>query len=354
MFGKKKKSLLFYSKAPMNYVMFQRVADRLRAEGRVRVFLYAEGNADQDIPAVYGPLGVPREDIIPWRRARFGRFNLFVCADAWMSRHRCRRSAHIFHGISFKGKAFKPNMREYDRLFLFGEYHRRRFIEKGIFTDGDPRMAMIGMMKANALFDGSLNKAELQKRFGVDPAKPTILYAPTWSSRSSFFQQGNDIIDIVSRLDVNFLVKLHDLTVWPMTGGAPWPARMRKLQEAGKQFHFVTELNVMPLLYISDLLISDASSVANEFTLLDRPIIFMDVPELFEKYRASLDLETWGRRTGYVVEDLARLEGVIRYALANPDEHGEIRRAAAADYFYDPGRATERAVKEIYRLLDEE
>lgn len=40
--------------------------------------------------------------------------------------------------------------------------------------------------------------------------------------------------------------------------------------------------DILPTLFLADLLISDASSVANEYTLLDRPIVFLDVPEMIE------------------------------------------------------------------------
>ena len=49
----------------------------------------------------------------------------------------------------------------------------------------------------------------------------------------------------------------------------------------------------------ADLLITDASSVANEYTLLDRPIVFIDVPELFEltlSKHARLDLEARAKK----------------------------------------------------------
>lgn len=335
----------------MNYIMFQRVAERLRSEGRVRVFLFAQDNQGRDVLPIYEPFGFRAKDLVSAWRARLQRFDAFVTSDSRKIRNRSRYRIHIFHGISFKGRAFRPNMVYYDRLFLFGEYHHRRFIEAGIFKEGDPRLAMIGMPKADALFDGSLNKEEIQRRLGIDPRQPTILYAPTWGSRSSLKRMGLHIIETSSRMEVNLLIKLHDETRWPRVPKFDWPATLTALQRQGKRFTWVTEPNVMPLLYIADVLISDASSVANEFALLDRPIVFIDVPELIERYAASIDLDTWGRKTGYVVDDPAALEGTIRQALEHPEEHSAIRRAAAADYFHDPGRATERAVDAIYQLL---
>jgi len=109
--------------------------------------------------------------------------------------------------------------------------------------------------------------------------------------------------------------------------------------------------DVCPALFAADLLISDASSVSSEFTLLDRPIIFIAVPDLLQRWRKA-DLDTWGRKTGWAATSLEGLNRCIDAALADPMKHSAVRRAAAADLFYKPGTATDRAVAEIYRLLD--
>ncbi|MCX8036748.1 MAG: CDP-glycerol glycerophosphotransferase family protein [Candidatus Sumerlaeia bacterium] len=336
----------------MNYVMFRRVADRLRGDPRLRIFVFAEDAGNRDIAALYAPLGLRADDFTSSFCARLGRFDLYVSADPKMIGRRCRKKAHIFHGMSFKGKAFTPQMARYDRLFLFGEYQRRRFVEKGIFPPDDPRFVLIGMPKLDPLVDGSLDRRAIAEQLGLDLTKPTVLYAPTWSSRSSIAKVGSTIVELIGRLPVNFVVKLHDLSLLPGHTKFGGPEGIRQLQQQFPSFHFVSDYDVTPLLFVSDLLISDASSVANEFLVLDRPIIFLDVPELFAHYRKTIDLDTWGRRTGYVVSDAAQLPDVVLHALKHPDEHADIRRAAAADYFHDPGRATDRAVAEIYRLLE--
>ena len=98
---------------------------------------------------------------------------------------------------------------------------------------------------------------------------------------------------------------------------------------------------------IADLLISDASSVANEFALLDRPIVFLDVPELIEltlRKGARLDLETWGRKGGVVVPDVPAALDAVQAGLAGPDGRSEARQAMVRDLFFNPGHATEAAL----------
>lgn len=68
-------SLLFSPKTPINYVMSQSVADRLRAEGRVRVFLNVEDAQGRDIYSVYKEFGLRKEDIVLRWRANLGCFD---------------------------------------------------------------------------------------------------------------------------------------------------------------------------------------------------------------------------------------------------------------------------------------
>jgi CDP-glycerol glycerophosphotransferase (TagB/SpsB family) len=97
---------------------------------------------------------------------------------------------------------------------------------------------------------------------------------------------------------------------------------------------------------VADLLLTDASSVANEFALLDRPMVFLDVPELIEaaRQKGAVDLETWGRKAGDVVTDPADAVRAVADALGRPERHSDVRRALAEDLFYNPGAATGAAV----------
>ncbi len=110
-------------------------------------------------------------------------------------------------------------------------------------------------------------------------------------------------------------------------------------------------VDAMPALHACDLLISDASSIANEYLLLDRPLVFLDVPELLGSAANEddrLDLETWGRKGGVIAEDVTAAERAIAAGLADPDAQSEIRRAIAADLFYNPGTATSVALEWLH------
>jgi CDP-glycerol glycerophosphotransferase (TagB/SpsB family) len=121
----------------------------------------------------------------------------------------------------------------------------------------------------------------------------------------------------------------------------------------------IFDYDVVPYLFISDLLISDISSVVNEFTLLDRPMVLIDVPRLISNYQRieqkrgleTCDLAEWGQSAGELVKDMADLPSIITGCLEHPEKKQEIRREFAEKFFFNPGHATDRAVAKIYELL---
>ena len=83
----------------------------------------------------------------------------------------------------------------------------------------------------------------------------------------------------------------------------------------------VRDYDIVPYLQAADLLLTDASSVAMEFTLLDRPIVFVDVPDLLANVverGGALDLDTYGRKIGTVAESIAAVVPTIADSLMNP------------------------------------
>ncbi|MCH8889793.1 MAG: CDP-glycerol glycerophosphotransferase family protein [Myxococcales bacterium] len=96
----------------------------------------------------------------------------------------------------------------------------------------------------------------------------------------------------------NLLIKPHDHA----KNAIDWFKELARYENG--VVRLVRDLDVVPYLHAADLLVTDASSVAVEYTLLDRPIIFMDVPQMFNKVRKrspSLDLDTYGRKIGEIM-----------------------------------------------------
>ncbi|MCX7766157.1 MAG: CDP-glycerol glycerophosphotransferase family protein [Candidatus Sumerlaeia bacterium] len=348
-----RKRLLFFAKAPNNVVMFWRIYQRLRHDERLQIYFTGEYFGSRNARPLYRLFGMEREKIIGPFLARWLKFDLYLSPDIKMVAKRAHYRVQIYHGISFKGHPYTEKILSYNKLFIVGEDMLRRYIRRGILRPEDSRIEKIGMPKTDPLRDGSLNAEEILARLGLkNKDRPIILFAPTWRPESSIYTKGDEIINLLSKLDVYLLIKLHDLVLDPNERRVNWQAKIAGWEQI-PNVKVIRDYDVIPYMFISDVLISDASSVANEFTLLDRPIIFVDVPELFKVYEKTIDLtEGWGRKIGEVVNSAAELKEAVDDALRNPQRLSAVRRQAATDFFYNPGRATSSAVNKIYELLE--
>jgi len=160
---------------------------------------------------------------------------------------------------------------------------------------------------------------------------------------------GHEIVRTLGKLPVNTIIKLHDNSFDVRKQRYNWGEELPPILADRQVLARGSDSN--PYLAASDVLISDASSIANEFLVLDRPLIFFRLPEL-EAAWPSTDRETWGTRTGAEIDRPDELPSAVEEALANPTRQSEIRQAAAKDFFYAPGTASERAAAEMLRSLD--
>lgn len=347
--GQASKRILFTGYAPVHFVCFLPVYRRLQDDERVEIWFsggFRTETPQGDVHCLegfYDPFDVPREHVIPYEQAQEQKFDACVCAhlSTGLVPPATGRSVQIFHGVSFRnllarsGKALK-----FDLLCLPGRYHARLFRKRGLIREQGIHATVTGFPKSDALVDGSMDRARILRAVGVDPAKPTLLYAPTGGRKNSMETMGEEIIRRLGKDSAwNLLVKPHDHPKKKID----WFRRLQPLEN--ERVRLVRDLDLVPYMFAADLLISDASSAAVEYTLLDRPIVFLDVPELLAKVRDSddtLDLETHGRKIGTCITNPAEIVPAVRDALAHPARERETRRSMAQDIFHRPGHAAER------------
>jgi len=349
--------VLFAGYAPVHFVCFRPIYERLRRMAGVEVFLSGgrDGATEDEAPVtareLYKSFRVPRSRVLELEQIRRQSFDLVLCAhvSGYFPRDE-RERIQLFHGVSFRNMAVRRDVLVYDRLFLTGPYMRRLFTEKQLLRDRDPRLVDIGFPKLDRLVDGSLDRRLTLRRLGFSGRRPVVLYAPTGQKDNSLEHTGEAVIErLRATRKYDVIIKLHD---HPRDRGTDWPARLRPLLDAHTKL--VTGYDVVPYLHAADLLITDASSVSNEFALRDRPMVFLDVPQLIESMRkkgVALDLDTWGRKGGVLSRWPDEAIDAVAWSLAHPRTGSALRRAMARDLFYNPGRATDAAVTWIRERL---
>jgi len=340
----RRKRILFFAKCPMNYVLFAPVHERLRRDEGIEVVFTGKMHGERDPRLVYEPFDLGDARFVKNSWARFTKWDLYLSPDFRISGRRARVKVHMFHGFSIRNFAIQDRALRFDRLHLIGPYMKRRFVEALDLSEDDARFRDIGMPKLDRLVAGAYDREAVLTELGLDPSRRTVLFAPTWIEGGCLDVQGEAIVRALGRLPVNTIIKLHDNSFDLRKQGTDWGAVLPPILTSSQALARGFDSN--PYLAAADLLISDASSVANEFLVLDRPLIFFRLGEL-EAAWPTTDRETWGTRTGDVIDRADELERAVLAALDAPARGSETRREAAKDFFFAPGDAAARAAESI-------
>ena len=341
----------------MQFVCFRPIWERLRDRPDLefrftggRRIPQPDGTVRDDLLGLYRPFGIPRRACVPLSALPRERADLTL--SAFSTGYFPRRPGirvQLFHGVSFRNMYANPKQRRYDALFTVGPYQERELRRRRLVGRGGSKMIPVGFPKLDPLVDGSLDRARILRRLGLSGRRPVLLYAPTGAKRNSLETMGEEVIRrLRATRRYDLLIKPHDHPRNPID----WFRRLRPLTDAHTVC--VRDRDIVPYLFVADALLSDASSAAMEYTLRDRPIVFLDVPRVFhalERKGSALDLTTWGRRGGFTARTPADAVRLVARALARPRLRGGVRRAIARDLFHDPGHATDRAVAALLALL---
>jgi CDP-glycerol glycerophosphotransferase (TagB/SpsB family) len=287
------------------------------------------------------------------------RFDACLAADfIWASLPRGSGRVQMFHGVAGKwGHIYdRPveSMRQWDRLFFINRRRLCNFIAAGALDPDSTAIRLVGMPKADCLVDGSLQRNAVLESRDIDPSRPTVLYAPTWTPYSSLNAIGEAVVSSLIDAGHNVLIKLHDNSydmAYENSGGIDWVARLTPLFQRGHGW-LVRDANAAPWLMAADVLVSDHSSVAFEYLLLDRPLVRIEVAELIRRAAIPDEYVSLMEAASVTVHTATEVVDAVERGLADPERQSVTRQSVAADLFYQPGTATARAVQELYDLLE--
>lgn len=302
------------------------------------------------------PLGAVRliEGSQEWWRVR-GSARVLVVND-WL-RKRWKRRPHqrvlqTWHGSTLKRLARdRPNAtlrmrvaarreaRRWDRLLAQNDFSasnlRSAYAFNGpIWVDGYPRNDVVA--------DGTVTP-DIRRRLGISPDVRVMLWAPTWRENRDRMVDDLDVASLARRLGPGWVVLIRGhVNTWDS----------RSLTTPRGVLDVTTYPDVSDLLSVTDVLVTDYSSVMFDWLVTHRPIVFF-VPDL-EHYTQELRgfyADLLADAPGPVVRTT---DGVIASVLNlhdHPEEHADELsswRVRFADL--DDGLAGERVVQ---RMLDE-
>jgi len=229
----------------------------------------------------------------------------------------------VFHGFGIEKKGHFRIRGMFDLFCTFGPLTTGPF-EELARKHGWFKVAQTGWPKVDPLFDGPAD--------GAGTGGRQILYAPTFSpSLTSTPALAPEIEALVARRpEWNWTVKFHP----KMDEDLAAPLRAIR----GGNYAIATSDALLPLLWQADVMLTDTSSVAAEFMLLDKPVI------AFRNRQPGPHLVN--------IEDPGSLERALGQVLAGDDPSRDARRRYADDMHpYRDGRSSERVLDAVAEML---
>lgn len=234
----------------------------------------------------------------------------------------------INHGESDKAVNQNKLLRAYDKLLVGGPLAHRRLVEAGLnLRDG--QLEYVGRPQAEMALD-QLDGYEAK-------AVSAILYAPTWegfvedANYSSVSEFGLGVLQALVRGGYKVVFKPH-----PYTGSRSGITR-RAFEEikafcASNNVEVVDSLvSIHTCMNRSDLLITDVSSVLNEYLVTRKPVVLCVTDRLAG---ADLAIEFPSSRAAYALKAPEGVEALVK-SIAKDDPLAEQREAVRKDSLGD-------------------
>lgn len=350
------RSVLVNARTAMNYSVMAPVCNAMR-DPRV-TFCFTASEQPAASKEIYSEAGDDINIVSPTRAALM-KFDAYLVADMlWVTLPRGARRIQMFHGVAGKYSRIYDSpdrsMRDWDRLFFINRRRLENYIRAGAIDEDSPAARLVGYPKLDCLVDGSLNRSDVLNEIGIDPARRTVLYGPTWSPYSSLNTIGEELVKSLIAAGYAVIVKLHDRSRDPQyrhSGGIDWVARLEPILRTGGG-RLADGSDACPYLAAADVMITDHSSVGFEYLLLDRPLIRIESPELIARTDINPEYVALLEEASTTVRNVREAIAAVDRCFDDATRLSESRQAVARELFYEAGSATARAVRELYEVIE--
>ena len=267
----------------------------------------------------------------------------------------------IWHGITFTKTGIYRELKKHTDckyvIFAEGEQSVQSLMASGSL--GNSKVVKVGYPKMDPYFTkGNFDKDKILKSLALDPKKPVILFAPTYKPTCLY-----DVKDAIfeATKDYNLIIKLHHYA-WM---GKYASHKQHKIFEEQiiKYPHAIIipkdDYNILPLLYVADTLVSEASGAITEFLATGKTGVIYNLEQDILKHSdgealLNFDNREYLKNSFVHINTPNEIKRGIQQAL-NPTE--DMINAQYEDrnkiYYKLDGKASERVKAEIERLYAE-
>ncbi len=263
---------------------------------------------------------------------------------------------YMEHGIGSDNLLGRPHsLDHYDTIFNAGPHHTEedRALEK-LYGLKPRRLVKVGY----GLID-EMTQAWQQAPKKAPREKKTILIAPSWQKDNIMDSCVDQLIAQFLPLDVNLIVRPHPqyVRLYPDRIEA---LKQRHREELGPDFQIQTDFSSTDTVYNADLLITDWSNVAFEFSFSTmKPAMFINTPmKIMNPDYKLIDVEPidiWIRSElgGQLnLDQLGEAGDMALHLLENPEKWASAIAAVKEKAIYNIGHGSEAAARYIIARLE--
>ena len=305
-------------------------------------------------------------------RRSFSNIGLFLSTDIWITTHGdfgipidykkySQKRMELWHGIPFKGfleenrKKISDDFNKASAVVITSNFFKKIFSEK--WNVKKKILKDLGQPRTDMLIKKPVPIEKIKQNLGISQEK-IIFYAPThdqdenkekelfpWKSDETFNKIMSNIDD-----ETALIIRPHPYWKELIT-----PFVADKIKNDERVYYMPSSVvnETEELIYISDVLITDWSSIYFDFLLMNKPTIFLDLPNPFkDNFLMKPD-----ERIGYLSSNLNELLVNISESINNIESYHKkydvrLMKLKSKVYSNTDGKATERCIEEIINLTE--
>ncbi len=258
---------------------------------------------------------------------------------------------NIEHAVSIKTQRYRKLAQQAGKVryirFVEGQY-RKKILERYLPPSD---IFALGLPKLDQLFDGSYSHQAVINKLKLDPSKKIVLYAPSYKPTSIF-----ELTPYLANCrDYNVILKLH-----PYSWGGKYASHrqhrfVEKIAKRHSNLILIKEddTNIMPYMVAADTLITEGSSVMNEFVAMDKVGIIYTCDAKHSDGQSVLqeDIGSWLTSYPHIASGEQLKDALQTACHPSTEQLTQLKKDKDFIYSYCDSAASARVTAQIKKLL---
>ncbi len=248
----------------------------------------------------------------------------------------------------YQGKMARRLLEANDYHFISGPKHLAKLQDAKVAIPKE-RLVNIGNMRFDDYVNDRINKKKIYKQLGIrDPGRKTILYAPTWKwGNGTLLKYGPMFCKALSnRFNVIIRPHAHDRMHIPKM--RRWARKEGLAHIYFSRSSDIIRQDIMAIFKISDLMISDTSSIIYEYLITAKPqIIIKTNYNHLHPMPPAMDINSIAKQ----FDGTRDIEALVQKTLENHPGHiHEYQEMLANTFYFNDGQSTCRGMDFIQSM----